>query len=119
MVMSHVGHDIRTLIAQHAERHERFNSVVVPEALRILEARRRPVTQNIELIGPDLRVIREMLGHLEKMVERVEGLGTVEITFTCSDGGDKITIGFGELAEPAVLHIEPAPDPKATTSSVG
>lgn len=60
----------------------------------------------LELIASDLDRIREMFALLEQAAG-VSGVHEVTIRFI-GEGGDRITVGYGESAEPAVIEIREA-----------
>lgn len=63
------------------------------------------MTEGIELIAGDLRMAQQMFDVLQ-MAAAVDGVEHVTITYR-AQGGDTITVGYGEQAEPAIVRIEP------------
>lgn len=65
-----------------------------------------PEVSGVELIVADLKMAMAMFAVLDQAAA-VEGCEQVTITFS-GHGGDTITIGYGEQAEPAILAIRPS-----------
>lgn len=64
------------------------------------------MTEGIEVVKSDLKMIEAMFAVLEDAAA-IENVN--HVTITCrSDGGDTFLVGYGESAEPALLHITPA-----------
>lgn len=76
--------------------------------LDALEPSTRPKrTERYELIADDLRIAQEMFKVLAQAAQ-VEGVESVEIRVTPAGPSDTIVIGYGEMAEPAILDVIPA-----------
>lgn len=72
--------------------------------LETAESTTKGTPVNLELTSADLRMASEMFGILD-LAAIVEFVESVTITFR-GDGGDTITIGYGESGNPAILEIE-------------
>ncbi len=64
------------------------------------------VVTTIELLPADLDAAKTMLDILN-LAGGVENVIDVKITFRL-DGGDWVTVGYGPMAEPAVIAVEAA-----------
>ena len=61
-------------------------------------------TPLMELVEADLNVAKKIFKLIEQIIE-IDGIFEIAISFRL-EGGDLITIGYGEQAEPAIVSVE-------------
>ncbi len=65
----------------------------------------------MELIAADLRRASDMFAVLDNAA-KVDGAAEVTLIYR-AEGGERITVAYGESAEPAIVGIEEVPEPTA------
>lgn len=59
---------------------------------------------NLELTLSDMRIAEQMLCLLDAAAA-IDGVSSVTITYECEVG--KITVGYGESGDPAIIFVDP------------